>query len=179
MNKLRILIFFIILDIFLIIYYLNISKNNLFYIYKNDIKPIVLLNKELNIYKDDDLNRYFNIYSFNDFNIDYKINKENIILKVNDNNYSFSFNYINNKEYLISLYLDNKLYTLKTNELIKNKEIIINKDSDYKEFLLELIKRIDFSNEVEYLDLDAFDISQEGEYIIYVSKDKEIRVIVE
>lgn len=178
MNKLKILIFFIILDVFLIIYYLNIGKNNHFYVYQNEIKPIVLLNKELNIYKDDDLNRYFNIYSFNEFNTDYKIDKDNLILTLNDNSYSFPFNYINNKEYYISIYLDNKLYTYKTDELINNNEIIINKDIDYKDFLLELIKRIDFNNEETHINLDDFNIKQEGEYIIYVSEDKEIKVII-
>ena len=182
MSKFKLFLLFLFIDILLLIFYLNIEENNLYYKYEYDNKPLVLINKELKIYKDDNLNNYFNIYSLNKYNKDLKIDKKNIIIDLkdylNEYQYIFPFKYKEIKQnYIFAYYEDNKIYINKSNKLSKNNEIHIKKGTMLKDLIFNIMNSIDYSENEYLLNIeDLINENKEGKYEISIGKDKKIDI---
>lgn len=186
LKKLIILIFIIVINVILLSYYLNIDKNELFYRYEYNIKPIYIQKRDL-ILKDLDIDirHYFDFISLNKLLIGHKIEDDKIILNIKDNDndyiYEFPYKYENNSLIIIKDENNINFYRYKKTNIKNKNKITLKINSSYEKLIKEIIQITDI-DKVNSILLQDLKLDEVGNYKIIIKKadkEEEVEVIVE
>lgn len=138
-KKVLFILLLILLDVLSLYYLFNIKVNEP-YSYQNKHKPIIVLQQDLELYSIDnfDFSSYFNIFSFNDYTLNYHFTDEKLIVNIKTNlqEYAYEYSYhiiepiVIEKEVIKEVYIDKPIQDEITIEDVEEEDSYIEQDNE-------------------------------------------------